>query len=85
MDELDRAVGSNPTSSAKPLNRLHTSIRRVSLDVFISHSDSRTWKVLCFSSLLPFVSLIEKFIISWIHARLFCVTRPLSVPATQQS
>ena len=31
MDELDRAVGSNPTSYIKPLNRLQASIQRFSL------------------------------------------------------
>jgi hypothetical protein len=54
MDELDRAVGSNPTSSASPLNRLYALIRRSSPDVFFNTNDSRTWKVSCFLSLFPF-------------------------------
>jgi hypothetical protein len=48
-------VGSNPTSSAKPLNRLHALIQRFSTDEFDSYSDSRTWKLLCLLSLLAFV------------------------------
>jgi hypothetical protein len=55
MDELDRAVGSNPTSSANPTNRLHTLIRRLFADEFGSTHDSRTWKVLCFLLFLSFV------------------------------
>jgi hypothetical protein len=31
MDELIRAVGSNPTPSVSPLNRLHTLIRKYPL------------------------------------------------------
>jgi hypothetical protein len=55
MDELDRAVGSNPTSSAKPLNRLRALIRRLFIDELISGVDSKTWKVSCFLPLLSFV------------------------------
>src|SRR5215472_5387439 len=55
-DERDRAVGSNPTSSANPLNRLQALIRRPSADEFDSTHDSRTWNVLCFLSRLAFVT-----------------------------
>ena len=55
MDERDRAVGSNPTSSAKPLNRLQSLFRRSSPAVLVSNADSKTWKVSCFLSLLLFV------------------------------
>jgi hypothetical protein len=91
MDGLDRAVGSNPNSSASPLNRLGALVRRFSTDVLFSTNDSRTWKVLCFLSLLAFVSLVWKFIFiarksyCWIHARLLCVTRPFSFFATRNS
>jgi hypothetical protein len=55
MDELDRALGSNPTSSASPFNRLYALIRKLSTDEFVSNVDSRTWKLLCFLALLAFV------------------------------
>jgi hypothetical protein len=41
MDEHHRAVGSNPTSSAWPINRLYALIRRLFTDEFVSHFDSR--------------------------------------------
>ena len=53
MDEQHRAVGSNPTSSVKPLNRLQALIQRSSPDVFFNTDDSRTWKVSCFMTLFP--------------------------------
>src|SRR6516225_2782729 len=55
MDELDRAVGSNPTSSVSPLNWLYSLIRLLSADEFDSTNDSRMLKLLCFLSLQFFV------------------------------
>jgi hypothetical protein len=55
MDELDRAVGSNPTSSVPPLNWLYALIRWLSADEFDSTNDSRMLKLLCFLSLQFFV------------------------------
>jgi excisionase family DNA binding protein len=82
-------VGSNPTSSANPLNRLGALIRRLFADEFDSTHDSRTWKLLCFLSLLALVSLVWQFIFHerksfpWIHARLLCGTRPFLFFATR--
>jgi hypothetical protein len=42
MDGHDRAVGSNPTSSANPLNRLGALIRRLFADEFVIRVGSRT-------------------------------------------
>jgi hypothetical protein len=82
MDELDRAVGSNPTSSVNPLKLLHTLIRRLFADEFDSTHDSRTRKVLCFLSPLAFVEThVEVHLprargFSWIHARLLYAIIP---------
>jgi hypothetical protein len=84
MDEHHRAVGSNPTSSASPLNRLHALIQRFFTDELVSNVDSKTWKVSCFLPLLSFVEThVEVHLpragsFSWIHARLLCAIRPFS-------
>jgi hypothetical protein len=55
MDELDRAVGSNPTSSAMPLNRLHALIHGFHLMCFSVTLTAERGKYRVFLPLLPFV------------------------------